>query len=691
MLLPLDTKITDYRKIDKKRLQALKKMGLETIRDLIFYYPKRYEDFSTITFIKDLQPDYSYTIRGQIKSIEADITPRKRMKITKAIVSDDTATIQAIWFNQYYLKKYLTIGSYVTLNGKVEKGYPVGFQMTSPAYEKYKKDSIHTGRIIPVYSESRYLTSRWLRFIIKPLLKKYEKIADWLPHDIIKKHNLLDINKALHNIHFPENIGLLEQAKYRLAFDEMFLLQLNALRNKADWQQNKCYPIIFEEELIKEFVDKLPFSLTKAQKISAWEILKDLSRNQPMNRLLQGDVGSGKTIVAAIAILQTNQAGYQAALMAPTEILAAQHFNSLNNILKNYKINIALLTRSHISSNTSKNISQAELIKSIKEKRIDLIIGTHALIQEKVKFKNLALAIIDEQHRFGVKQREKLKTIDSKKNQSPHLLSMTATPIPRTLTLSLFGDLDISIIDELPPGRKKIITKLVAPDNRAKAYQFIRDNISRGRQAFVVCPLIEESDKLGVKSAKQEYHKLNNEVFPNLKIGILHGRLEKEEKEKVMQDYIANKINILVSTAVIEVGVDIPNATIMIIEGAERFGLSQLHQFRGRVGRSRHQSYCLLFTDSDSEKTQQRLNAMTEINDGFKLAEIDLEMRGAGEIYGLKQSGLPDLRMASLTDTQLIKLVRSDSMTLIKKDFSLKKYPALKNKLSFYAKSIHFE
>jgi len=613
------------------------------------------------------------------------------MRLTKATISDKTGSISAVWFHQLYLKNYLKPETNVTLSGKVERGYPTGWQMISPSYEKYKPESIHSGRIIPIYSESAQLTSRWLRFIIKPLLNKIGKIQEWMPRRILDKHKLIDINQAINAIHFPANINELNQAKKRLAFDEMFLLQLRTASLKLNWQKNKSRAIKFDKLLIKDFVAGLPFKLTNPQKIASWEILNDLANAYPMNRLLQGDVGSGKTVVAAIAILQAISAGHQSALMAPTEILAKQHYLTLKKYFTGRKINIALLSRNNAKTNLKKISVRNDIIRAVNQGKIDLTIGTHALIQEKICFKNLALAIVDEQHRFGVKQREKLKKIDQDKKIAPHLLSMTATPIPRTLSLSIYGDLDVSIIDQLPPGRKKIITKLVSTDNRDRAYQFIRLKILQGQQAFVVCPLIEESDKLGVKSAKAEFNRLKKQIFPDLKIGILHGKQNKEEKDRAMQAFINNDISILVATAVIEVGVDIPNAVIMMIEGADRFGLSQLHQFRGRVGRSENQSYCLLFTDSESKSTNRRLLAMTKIDNGFKLAEIDLRMRGAGEIFGIKQSGLPDLRMASLTDLPLIKSARNEARLSLSADPQLQNYPRLKNKLAQFTDSIHME
>ncbi|NQV13789.1 MAG: ATP-dependent DNA helicase RecG [Parcubacteria group bacterium] len=688
--MDINTPLTKVRKIDRKRQAALKKLGLVTIQDLLFYFPKRYDDFSVITPINKLRLDERATIRGQIKAISTNRTPRRRMMITEAVVSDDSGSIKVVWFNQPYVERSLPVGVYAVLHGKIEMGYQTKWQLTSPVFERYKEDAVHTGRLVPVYAETAGLTSRWLRFVLKPLLKKVSEIEDWLPSETKESQDLIDLTEAIKQIHFPASREAMQAARRRLSFDELFLIQLNSLLKKAAWQKHKSYAIKFDEPLVKKFVGKLPFTLTGAQKIATWEILQDLEKSEPMNRLLEGDVGSGKTVVAAIAALQAVKAGQQVALMVPTEILAGQHFTSLGKLLQPFRVKVGIFTRSKISASGTE-ISKSEMVKLIKAGKLDLTIGTHALIQEKVKFKNLALAIIDEQHRFGVEQRAKLKKIDQQPQTAPHLLSMTATPIPRTLALGIYGDLDLSVIDELPPGRQQILTKLVAPYNRDKAYDFIRTKVREGRQVFVVCPLIEESDKLGVKSATEEYNKLSRKIFPELKIGLLHGRLKKEEKEQVMGDFVAGKLDILVSTSVIEVGIDVPNATIMMIEGAERFGLAQLHQFRGRVGRGEQQSYCFLFTEAGGERVQERLGAIVECHDGFKLAEKDLDMRGPGEVYGLQQSGLPDLRMASLTDYELIKEAKQEAEKLLDKGGDLDKHRELTKRLAEFAETVHLE
>ena len=716
MKTKLDTPLATFKNLHKSKSKALQKLGIATLADLLFYFPVRYDDFSTITKIANLVPDQKQTIRGQIKVIENSRTPRQKIMITEALVSDESGTIKVIWFNQPYLKNFLNAGTYVTLAGKIEYGYKGELQMVSPAYEKYKENSIHTGRIVPIYSETEGISSKWLRFFIYPLLKFADQIQDFLPHQIIQNQNLIDLSFAIKQIHFPKNRELLKKARQRLAFNELFLIQLDAQVKKISWQKNKSYSIKFDQKLIKKFVNLLPFKLTHSQKIAAWEILRDLEKERPMNRLLEGDVGSGKTVIAQMAALETAKYGLQTVFMAPTEILAKQHFKTFSKMLSNFKINIGLLTRTDSlytnqkpkTKNQKLTTQRQVLLNLIKQGQIDIVIGTHALIsargkQEDIIFKNLALAIIDEQHRFGVEQRARLQKISTGK-YTPHLLSMTATPIPRTLALSLYGDLDLSQITELPRGRKKIITKLVAPYNREKAYEFIRKKVAEGRQVFVICPRIESQNKkitkqqnnksllwADVKAVTEEHEKLSKKVFPRLKIGLLHGKLKKEEKEKIMSDFASQKIDILVSTSVVEVGIDIPNAAIMMIESAEKFGLAQLHQFRGRVGRSKHQSYCFLFTDSHAQKTHARLSAVVECNDGFKLAERDLALRGPGEIYGIRQSGIPDLRMASLTDHITLKKAQDEAQKLVRSDPELKMHPKLKKELLRFKKIVHFE
>ena len=522
--------------------------------------------------------------------------------------------------------------------------------------------------------------------MIKQVIDLADNVVDWLPENIRQHLNLIPLNEAIKKVHFPKNFNEALTAQRRLGFTELFLRQLKAQLIKKQIKSRIAPEIKFQTEETQNFVNSLPFKLTDAQKKSAWEILQDLEKSEPMSRLLEGDVGSGKTLVAVMALLNVALNEKQAVLMVPTEILAQQHFASVSRLLKDYNFKIELLTHNH----KPKDATDA-----------NIIIGTQALIQKNVKFRDLALVVVDEQHRFGVNQRQKLLDFNGNteentltKKITPHFLSMTATPIPRSLALAIYGDLDLSIINELPANRKKIITKLVTESKRQVAYDFIRSEIKSGRQVFVVCPLIDESDKLGVKSVKQEHAKLDKEIFPDLKVGLLHGKLKPKEKETIMTDFLEGTIQILVSTSVIEVGVDVPNASLMIIEGAERFGLATLHQFRGRVGRSDNQSYCFLFPSSEeltNPKTIERLEAMTKYNDGFSLAKIDLKLRGSGDIYGASQSGFPELRIASLFDYETIKKAQDEASALIKDDPDLDKYPLLKNKLGEWEDSIHLE
>ncbi len=591
---------------------------------------------------------------------------------------------------------------------------------------------MHTARLVPVYSLGEKLTQKQFRFLINQALFYSKTISDWLPQDIKKNLQLADLNFSLRQIHFPKNKYLLEKAQNRLKFDELFIIHLQSQKIKKDLQKLKAKKIDFHLKETKKFTSSLPFQLTDSQRKVSWEILKDIQKETPMNRLIEGDVGSGKTLVAAISMFNAALSDLQTAFMAPTEILAKQHFETIGKLLKNSKISAALITRTDKKILDSKgkiqDYKKSELLKKILSGKIKIILGTHALIQKEVRFKNLALVIIDEQHRFGVEQRALLhsdsakasplaclspsasekqnknaedeqklneQALPEKKSQIkkfPHFLSMTATPIPRSLALTIFGDLDISIINEMPKGRKKIITKIVSPEERQKAYQFIRNEIGKGRQVFIICPLIEESDKLGVKAVTTEYEKLKKEIFPDLKIGLLHGKMKSQEKEKIRKEFLENKNNILVATSVIEVGVDIPNASVMVIEGAERFGLAQLYQFRGRVGRSEHQSYCLLFTESNSINVKKRLNALLTAKNGFELAEKDLQIRGPGEIYGVKQSGfLSYLKLAKLTDYEIIKEAKNWAIRIIAQDPDLIKHSQLKEKLIEFNKTIHLE
>jgi len=679
----LETKVEKLTRVGKTTSRLLKKIGIETVIDLIRHYPFRYDDFSQLLEIKDLKLYQQVTIKGRISLITSKRTSRKRMFITKALLEDDSGSVEIVWFNQPYLAKTLKAGDQIIVSGKTELNN-LNLHIICSYYQK--ADQYNQNQILPVYSLTSGLTQKQIRFLMDLIIDSVELVVDWLPQELIKKNQLLDLSQAIKNVHFPADSEILKQARYRLKFDELFLIQLISQLNKKYLSQVKAPKIKFQQKAVKNFVSGLPFELTPDQKKSAWQVLQDLEKAEPMNRLLEGDVGAGKTIVAAIICLNVILNQFQVAVMAPTEILARQHFQNILKLFEQQKFNIALLTGSERYINQEK---VKELSTALKNREIDLIIGTHALIQEKIEYENLGLVVIDEQHRFGVEQRKKLKTKNLNK-KSPHFLSMTATPIPRSLALILYGDLDLSIIKTMPKGRKQIITKLIEENSRIQAYQFIKEQIASGRQVFVICPLIDPSDKLGVKSVKDEYKKLDQEVFPDLKIGLLHGKLKVKEKEEVMQSFKDNKTKILVSTSVVEVGVDIPNASIMMIEGADRFGLAQLHQFRGRVGRGEHQSYCFLFSENLSPKTRERLQALVNSTDGFALAEYDLKFRGPGEVYGTRQSGLPDFKIASFNDLELIELTKNTA-----KDFltvnKLEEFPLLKNKLEQVKMQTHLE
>lgn len=687
-MFSLENPVGQLSPIAKKLIPQLKKLKIETIRDLIFHFPFRYDDFSKILTISELQEGMVASVRVKIDLIQTKRSFRRKL-ITEAIVSDKTGSIKAVWFNQPYIGKILKIGDEIFLAGKIEDYY--GLQFISPNYEKVKGlATTHTARLVPVYSTSGNLTSKQIRYLVRFTFSLIKRLPEHLPWQLKRELNLIDLVKACQEIHFPTSQPELEKAKKRLKFDELFIVQLGIKFLRQNLAKLSSSPLKFKEEIIKNFVKSLPFQLTDDQRKTAWQILKDLGKRQPMNRLLEGEVGSGKTVVAVIAMLNAVANGGQVVFMAPTEILARQHHRSIGKLLKGQKIKIGLLSRSQVYLR-EKEITKKQMLKKIVAGEIDIIIGTHALIAEKVVFKNLGLAIIDEQHRFGVDQRRQLRE-KSGTQVVPHLLSMTATPIPRTLALVFYGDLDISIIKELPKGRKKIITRLIQPQERPKAYQFIKEQISQGRQIFVICPLIDPSDKLGVKSVKEEYQRLKKDIFPQLQIFCLHGRLKALEREKIMADFLANKINILVSTSVVEVGIDVPNATVMMVEDAERFGLAQLHQFRGRVGRGRHQSYCFLFTNVESLLSVTRLQALIKSEDGFSLAEKDLEFRGPGEIYGTRQSGMIDyFKIANLFDYQLINLAKEQAEKILAQSPDLKKFPLLLEKVSLFQKSVHLE
>jgi len=698
--------------------RKLKKLGIKTVGDLLFHFPHRYEDFSHIVSISQLKVNQICTIKARVLQIETSSAWSRRMTITSALVQDNTGPLKITWFNQPYLEKILKEGDEVFFSGKLSQGKQ-GIYLSNPSYEKAdpEKTLTHTGGLVAVYPETAGLSSRWLRSTIKRMLEYLDNnIQETLPQEIIKENTFPSIKKALWDIHFPNFLKDAALAKRRFSFEELLYIELFVLRERLKLSHETAISIPLKIETIKEFVDSLPFKLTDDQRKGAWQILKDLEKPHPMNRLLQGDVGSGKTVVAAVAALNVVKAGYQVAFMAPTEILAKQHFQTIYNALRGFNVGIGLLTgkEDKFYSKKLKNeiieVSRQKLLKMIEgdineytgrlDVKINILIGTHALIQDEVKFGKLGLVVVDEQHRFGVEQRAKLCGQNIQK-EIPHLLSMTATPIPRTLALTVYGDLDLSLISQMPKGRKKIITKIVGIADRTKTYDFIRKEIQDGRQAFVICPRIEASKKQEnelvatnwseAKAVKEEYDKLSKDIFPELKLGLLHGKMAGKEKEKAMKEFKARKTDILVSTSVVEVGIDVPNATVMMIEGAEHFGLAQLHQFRGRVGRGEHQSYCFLFTESTSPVTKTRLRALVTCDDGFKLAEKDLEIRGPGDLSGTRQWGIPDLVMDSLKDLPLVEKTRETAKLLLQEDPGLKKYPALIEKLKGFRDKIHLE
>lgn len=673
----LDSPVTTVKGVATSSASKLSKLGVHTIRDLLYFFPRRHLDYSQRKTVSEL-------VVGEEQTILANVWESRMARLgaqqgTEVIVGDETGNIRAVWFNQPYLAKNFHTNTQVVLSGRVSefKGNKV---FESPEWELVEdKELVHTGRLVPVYALTRGLYPRQVRNIVRRALDGWlDRMSDFLPEETKSRFKFMDLPIAILQSHYPDDYSSKAQARRRLAFDELFLLQLGVLGKKKDWQESQpgnAFEIVSEN--LDKFLGSLPFTLTGAQKRVLQQILGDLHETRPMSRLLQGDVGSGKTVVAVAALLIAADNGYQGALMAPTEILAEQHFRSICQLLSRIgrssdeqdnlcrfsgifsrPITFALLTGSLSEKQKS------DIHEQIQQGNVDIVIGTHALIQKAVEFTRLGLVVIDEQHRFGVVQRLALR----QKGFNPHILVMSATPIPRTLALTLYGDLDLSVIDELPPGRKEIKTKWLRPEQRTKAYDFLRREIAAGAQAFIICPLIEESESIEAKAAIAEYERLSNEVFPDLRMGLLHGRMANAEKDKTMKSFRDGKLDILVSTPVVEVGIDVPNASVMLIEAADRFGLSQLHQFRGRVGRGERQSYCLLLAEEPSPEGTERLQAIEKIQDGFVLAEKDLELRGPGEFFGTRQSGLPDLRMARLSDTPLLELARKEAIELFAKD-----------------------
>ncbi|MDP4009048.1 MAG: ATP-dependent DNA helicase RecG [bacterium] len=688
--------------------KRLEQLGITNIRVLLFHFPREYQDCSHITSVASLKEDTIACVQGTLKSITKERTYRKQMTLVHALIEDKTGAVRALWFNQPYLLETLAPGDNLSLAGKVTRDSK-GIVLSTPEYEKIRGGSplIHTSNIVPIYPESQGVSSKLLRSLIFSALSCVsENMGDSLPKHIATEKGFAPFFESLKQMHFPSSLKTAEKARERFSFEELLVILLFVLSERKKIARVKAPSIPFSADLMKRFTDSLSFTLTDSQKKSAWQILKDMEKPRPMNRLLQGDVGSGKTVVATMASLSvvkarstgSGQAGYQVAFLAPTEILAKQHFQTVSSLLAPFKVNIGLLTGStdHFMSKKLPNqyieISRKKLLEKAKDGGIDILIGTHAIIQKEVKFGNLALAVVDEQHRFGVRQRSHLL---HRSSLIPHLLSMTATPIPRTLALTIYGDLDLSLIKELPKGRKKIETRIIPPEGRDLAYKFVREEIQKGGQVFVICPRIEQKDSssqwANAKAVLQEHQLLSEKVFPKHTVAMLHGKIPGKEKERIMKQMRLGKIQVLVSTSVVEVGVDIPNATVMLIEGAEHFGLAQLHQFRGRVGRSDKQSFCLLFTESSSPRTTQRLKAIVEAENGFELAEKDLKLRGPGDFTGVKQWGIPDFAMQQITNIPLVEEAREKAYAILEEDVTLSKYPVLQERVEYLKGKLHLE
>ena len=703
----LDSPVTDLKRVNARLVGQLANLGISTIRDLLYHFPHRYNDYSEKAKVAELWPGRELTVEGRITEAREISLGRQRRKATEAMLADETGHVRVAWFGQGYLARSLKPGTEIAVSGRVDsyQGLPV---FESPDYDLLKPGlrPLNTGSLVPVYPLTGGLTGRNLRSLTwQALGLTLPQVAESLPDPVRKRTGLIPLAQAIRQAHYPNSLQDGDEARRRLAFDELLTLQLSVLsRRQQEVGQVEGVRIDAPTEMLDDLIANLPFSLTGAQRQSLEHILNDLRQGTPpMNRLLQGEVGSGKTVVVLLALLTTISCDYQGAIMVPTEVLAEQHFQTVgrllgtmadttqeDSLLKVYlaalgrPVNVGLLTGSTRARPRRKLLGMAQ------EGSLDLLIGTHALIQEGVEMPRLALAVMDEQHRFGVMQRSALRR---KSGENPHTLVMSATPIPRTLTLTLYGDLDISTINELPPGRQEILTRCPEPGRREAVYEFVRRQIQDGRQAFIVHPLIEESDVLDTKAATDEHRRLSREVFPDLNLGLLHGRMSSAEKDRVMRRFRDGELDILVTTAVVEVGIDVPNATVMLIEGADRFGLSQLHQFRGRVGRGEHRSYCILMSANPSGMAKERLQALVNNRDGFDLAEIDLQLRGPGDFFGTRQSGLPNLRMARLSDRDLLDLARAEAMTIMEEDpeLAMEEYAGLAGQVARFLERVSAE
>ena len=675
----LNTSLLDVKGVGPRTGQTLAAAGLRTVGDMIDFLPRTYEDYENAESIADIKPG-KVVIRARAEKISNRYARRNMVITTATLVDNHGDKVQATWFNQPYRKTQLEGGGEFYFSGEFALKYG-RYQVVAPSCQAVRGLPVSTDRIVPVYSVRAGLKPTMTKKIIAQLKPLMTMLPETLPSDIVHEAQLMSRAEAVRQMHFPTDRATLTEARRRLAFEELFSLILAARMNRNSNQKLQGFNIDFNQAKIKEFVDGLPFQLTPVQRRSAWEILQDFAGPAPMNRLLQGDVGSGKTVVAAIAAYQAAVDGYQTAIMVPTEVLATQHAATLSNLLSPMGISVALLTGS------VKGKARAELLERLRDGQVQVLVGTHALFQPVVEFKRLGFVVIDEQHRFGVKQRQQLLE-KTDEQHLPHLLSMTATPIPRSLQLTVFGDLDVSTLDQLPRGRQEIKTQIILPNNRTAVVDRVNEELANGRQAYYITKLIEESAQSEKTSAEALYKKVVA-TYPGRRVGILHGRMPAESKEKVMREFEEHDIDILVSTTVVEVGVDVPNATVIVIENADQFGLAQLHQLRGRVGRGQHQSYCYL-VQTDSKPPTKRLREIERSNDGFHLAEVDLEMRGAGEIYGTAQHGDLNLKIANLADTKMIYLASVEADKVMRRindnPSYLADFPELSSIISKYQK-----
>jgi len=668
----LATALDQIKGVGPKTADQLRAAGLATVGDLLTFLPRKHEDYTNVTSIADLKPG-TVTIRARCEKISTRPV-RRGLRLTTAVLADDTGKLNAIWFNQPYRVQQLSgTDDEFYFSGVFEYNYGK-YQLTAPSAEIAKEMPVQAERLLPVYHAIHGLKSLTVRKVLEQLRPLMSVLPETLPESIVKREHFMSRAAAISTMHFPKELSEVVAARERLAFEELFQLLLASQLNKLENQKLQGFAIPFEPETIKQFVQQLPFSLTDAQRRAAWDILQDFESSTPMNRLLQGDVGSGKTVVAGMAARQAASHGYQTALLAPTEILAIQHAKTLDDLLSPFGVTVGLLT-GHV-----KGVARKELYARIESGDVDVVVGTHAIIQEKVVFHNLGFVVIDEQHRFGVDQRQKLL---NKSGVLPHLLAMTATPIPRSLALTVYGELDVSVLNQRPKGRLPIKTQIVSPVSRPKSYEAIDKQIAEGHQAYVICSLIADSSENDRKSVEAEYKRLKNSIFGHRSIGLLHGKMKPAEKEQVMQEFKDKKYDILVSTTVVEVGVDVPNATVIMIEDAEQFGLAQLHQLRGRVGRNELQSYCYLMMGT-TNKPSERLRELEKSNDGFYLAEVDMTLRGPGEIYGKRQSGALNLQIATLADTELIAKAQKAAKWFIESGEDITAYKDLNSQVQHY-------